>query len=69
MTGKSARGWWRWTLGASLVAVGGYAVLATLAPRRAAAAARATPPVVSIPVVAAHARVGDMGVYLTGLGP
>jgi multidrug efflux system membrane fusion protein len=68
MTGALARGWWQWALGAAFVAVGAYTVLSVLAAGRAAAAARGTPPVVSIPVVAAHARVGDMGVYLTGLG-
>src|SRR4029453_14963628 len=60
--------WWHWALGAAFVALGGYVVLSSVATGRAVAAARSTPPVASIPVVAAHARVGDMGVYLTGLG-
>ena len=68
MTGARAKGWWQVALGAAFVAAGGYAVLSRVAPERASAAARGTAAAASIPVVAAHARVGDMGVYLTGLG-
>ena len=54
--------------GRRLVACVGYAVFAK--PPRACRRALVAPihRSVSIPVVAAHARVGDMGVYLTGLG-
>jgi multidrug efflux system membrane fusion protein len=68
MTGATARGWWRWVLGAALVALVGYAVFSKVAPLRAGASPPGAPFVASIPVVAAHARVGDMAVYLTGLG-
>ena len=68
MTGARAKRWWQVALGAAFVAAGGYAVLSRVAPERASAAARGTAAAASIPVVAAHARVGDMGVYLTGLG-
>ena len=63
--------WWLWTISATVIAflaLGGYAVLAKVARAPAGAPGRTDPPSVSIPVVAAHARVGDMGVYLTGLG-
>jgi multidrug efflux system membrane fusion protein len=61
---------WLWTSGAAVVllAFEGYAVCARVAPDSAGAHGRASPPSTSVPVVAAHARIGDMGVYLTGLG-
>jgi multidrug efflux system membrane fusion protein len=64
------RRWRLWTSGAVavLVAFVGYAAFARVAPDSAGAPGRASPPSPSIPVVAAHAHIGDMGVYLTGLG-
>jgi len=65
------RRWWLWALGAAIlgfVVLGGYAVFARAAPESVGAPGRADPPSPSIPVVAAHARVADMDVYLTGLG-
>jgi multidrug efflux system membrane fusion protein len=44
------------------------AAVSRVASGRAAVAAPAASSAVPIPVVAAHARVGDKGVYLTGLG-
>jgi multidrug efflux system membrane fusion protein len=52
----------------AFVAIVGYAVFAKVAPQPAGASSRTHQPSVSIPVVAAHARVGNMGVYLAGLG-
>jgi membrane fusion protein, multidrug efflux system len=69
MTRAIERRWRVWTLGvAVVVAFGGYAMLAKLVPDPAGSARRTDPPSVSVPVVAAPARVADMGVYLTGLG-
>jgi membrane fusion protein, multidrug efflux system len=63
--------WWLWTISATVVAfvaVGSYAVLANVTRARAGGSGRTDPRSLSTPVAAAHARVGDMGVYLTGLG-
>ena len=63
--------WWLWTISATVIAflaLGGYAVLAKVARAPAGAPGRTDSRSVSIPVAAAHARIGDMGVYLTGLG-
>jgi multidrug efflux system membrane fusion protein len=68
MPGLTARGWWRWAVGGTCVALAAYAGLSRVAADRAVAADSRRPPPASIPVTAAHARVGDMGVYLTGLG-
>ena len=71
MTRTSRQRWGLWTSSAALAAaaaVAGYAASARVESKPGAAAGRANPPSVSIPVVAAHARVGDMDVYLTGLG-
>ena len=70
MTRVVERRWWLWTLSAAsvaLVAFGAYAAFAKAAPQPASASGTARPST-SVPVVAAHVRVGDMGVYLTGLG-
>jgi multidrug efflux system membrane fusion protein len=55
-------------VGGALLVLFSYVVASKAAPRRDNATARGDPPAASIPVVAAHARVGDVGVYLTGLG-
>src|SRR3954454_17168818 len=71
MTRATGRPWRLWTLGAVvavLVALGGYAAFAKAAAQPAGADGRSNSPSVSIPVVAAHVRVGEMGVYRTGLG-
>jgi multidrug efflux system membrane fusion protein len=68
MTRAIERRWRLWTLGVVVVAFWGYVMAAKRVPDPAGAAGRTDPPSVSVPVVAAHARVGDMGVYLTGLG-
>jgi len=68
MTGWSARGWWKWALGAACAALVGSAALSKAASGRADVSGPAASSAISIPVVAAHARVADKGVYLTGLG-
>jgi membrane fusion protein, multidrug efflux system len=71
MTRNGKRRWWLWTWGAGVAAVvvlAGYAAVAKVESQPAGAAGRGKAPSVSIPVVAAHVRVGDMGVYLIGLG-
>jgi multidrug efflux system membrane fusion protein len=71
MIRATERRWWLWTVGAAAlasVALAGYAVFAKAASTPAGAAGRTNPRSASTPAVAAHARVGDMGVYLTGLG-
>lgn len=68
MTTSALRGWWKWALGAACMAVVGSAAVSRVASGRAAVTAAAASSAVSIPVVAAHARAGDKGVYLTGLG-
>ena len=67
MTMPVSRGWWKWALGVVCLGVAGSAAVSMLASGRAAMAAPASS-AVSIPVVAARARAGDKGVYLTGLG-
>lgn len=63
------RNWWIWLLLIVLVAGGAYFYFtnekkkASLAAKQAAAAASR-----SVPVAAVQARMGDIGVYLTGLG-
>ena len=66
MAGITARTARRWALGTAVVVLGAYAIAAKVAPEPAGA--RVAAPAASIPVVAAHARVGDVGVYSTGLG-
>jgi membrane fusion protein, multidrug efflux system len=68
MRGVTKRAWWRWAVAATCVALGAYAGRSRLAAARQAAADRPRPAAAAIPVAAAHARVGDRGVYLTGLG-
>jgi membrane fusion protein, multidrug efflux system len=68
MTRAVARGWWKWALGAACAALVGTAVLSKAASGRAGVSAPAARSAIAIPVVAAHTRVGDKGVYLTGLG-
>jgi multidrug efflux system membrane fusion protein len=67
-TGPAARGWWKWALPAACAALVASALLSKAASGRTNAAAPASSSAISIPVVAAHARVGEKGVYLTGLG-
>jgi membrane fusion protein, multidrug efflux system len=67
MNGVTAR-WWHWALGTVFAVLVGYAIVAKVASRPAVAAGRNNPAGASTPVVAAHARIGDIGVYLTGLG-
>jgi membrane fusion protein, multidrug efflux system len=62
------RRWWLWTLGLLVLALGGYAVFAKVSTDPGRTSVRSNPPSAAIPVVAAHARIGDIGVYLTGLG-
>ncbi len=63
---RSRRRWWYWLLAAAvLIAAGVYAYITMEAKSRRA---KQPPPVRSIPVVAAAAKKGEMGVYLTGLG-
>jgi len=68
MTGAIARRWWPSALGALLIVFGGYAVRSKISSSRSVEAARSPESVAATSVVAAHARVGDIGVYLTGLG-
>jgi membrane fusion protein, multidrug efflux system len=73
MTRTTQRQWWlRITSAgvAALVTLGGYRAFAKVQSQPAGAGGRdrGNSPAASVPVVAAHARVGDMGVYLTGLG-
>src|SRR5262245_10041223 len=68
MSGAGGRRRRRWILGAALAVLAGYVVVLRIAPRGAAAADRPRPSAAAIPVVAARARVGDMAVYLDGLG-
>jgi multidrug efflux system membrane fusion protein len=53
---------------AAFAALGGYAFISGGVSGGPSAPARPGPSVPSIPVVAAHARVADVGVYLDGLG-
>ena len=68
MMRATALRWWMWIVAAAVVVFGGYAVFAKVLRDPAGARGRTAPPSAAAPVVAAHARVGDMGVYLTGLG-
>jgi membrane fusion protein, multidrug efflux system len=63
------RRWWIGLLAVCLLAIGAYVFVtrAIEAPSRAAAPGP-NPPTRAVPVVAASARVRDVGVYLTGLG-
>jgi membrane fusion protein, multidrug efflux system len=67
MTGSSVRVWWKWALGTACIALVGSALSSKVAPGRAAVAAPASSGA-AIPIMAGRARVGDKGVYLTGLG-
>jgi multidrug efflux system membrane fusion protein len=69
MTRSSATHRWRWRLLiAAVVAALAYLIVPRLMPAQAPRAATAQAPARGIPVVAAIATTGDMGVYLTGLG-
>lgn len=61
--------WWAWLVVAALLAAGAYAYLSTAGKKPASAGKQgAAPPPRSVPVVAAPARKGEMGVFVTGLG-
>lgn len=60
------RNWWILFLGVGLLAVGGYASLTRATPDQAKQ--RTAPPQPSVSVVAAEARKGDIGIYISGLG-
>jgi membrane fusion protein, multidrug efflux system len=67
----SARTNWKWAFGLlclACLAVVAAGVMWKIASGAATAAAPARPAAPAISVVAAHARTGDKGVYLTGLG-
>jgi multidrug efflux system membrane fusion protein len=63
------RRWWPWAVGCGVVVTAVYAFMprATQGQTKAASQAQATA-ARGVPVVAATARSGDMGVYLTGIG-
>jgi multidrug efflux system membrane fusion protein len=60
---------WPWILGCTIVIAAGYAIFPRATEGETKTATASVPPAGrSIPVVAAQARTGDMGVYLTGIG-
>jgi multidrug efflux system membrane fusion protein len=64
------RRWWVWLLALAVLGYGGYRVRKGMVAQQAAsgAAMGATLRSLTVPVVAAKARKGDIGVYYTGLG-
>lgn len=64
------RRWWPWLVIVAVLAVVAYLFLAgaSHAQKKKAAAAAQSAAQAAVPVVAATARIGDVGVYLTGLG-
>jgi multidrug efflux system membrane fusion protein len=62
------RRWWLWITVIALAIVAGYVVFPGLTRGQATGATPSPAAARGVPVVAAPARTGDMGVYLTGLG-
>jgi len=63
------RRWWVWLLALAVLGYGAYRVRkGMVAPRATTAAQGANLRSLSVPVVGAKARKGDIGVYITGLG-
>jgi multidrug efflux system membrane fusion protein len=68
-TGRKRR-WWPWLVIVAVLAVAAYLFLpaASRAQKKKAAAAAQSAAQAAVPVMAATAKTGDIGVYLTGLG-
>jgi multidrug efflux system membrane fusion protein len=64
------RRWWPWLLGVGVVGLAAFLLLGRGSHRAASAGKSGKGPAVAhvVPVTAAVARTGDLGVYLTGLG-